>query len=137
MNPFTSQIKNPGKTEFKQKLCSKLETIPGASLAYLDTPRLEVVDKVINSIDAIRRDRKFGFLPDNQHWRALGNFVDQDKFVLAVMSGRLGAAYLALTDAKDLEKYIDTLNNQSSEDVTAHVRKQTAQTAQTVQTADC
>lgn len=129
VNPFTSQIKNPGKTEFKQKLCNKLETVPREFLAYLDTPRLEVVDRVINSIDAIRRDRKFGFLPDNQHWRALGTFVDQDKFVLAFMSGQLEASYLALTDAKELEKYIGTLNHQSSEDFRAHVRKQTAQTA--------
>ncbi|KAF5130100.1 Protein CHROMATIN REMODELING 20 [Metarhizium anisopliae] len=119
MNPFISQIKNPGKAEFKQKLCKKLETIQDGSLAHLNTPRTEIVEKVIDSIDAIRRDHKFGFLPDNQHWRALGNFVEQDRFVLAVMSGQLEASYLALTDAGELENYLSTLGSAPSKDFAA------------------
>jgi N-acyl-D-aspartate/D-glutamate deacylase len=92
-------------------LWKKLEAIPGDSLAYLDTPRLEAADRIISSIDAIRREHKFGFLPDNQHWRALSSLVEQNKFVLAVMSGQLQASYLALTDAKELEKYVTTLRS--------------------------
>ncbi|KHN99509.1 SNF2 family helicase/ATPase [Metarhizium album ARSEF 1941] len=114
VNPFTSQIRNPGKAELKQKLCKKLETLPRGSLPRSDTAQLKVVEKLIDSIDTIRRDHKFGFLPDNQHWRALGNFAEQDKFVFAVMSGQLEASYLALTDARELEKYISTLDSPSS-----------------------
>lgn len=119
MNPFISQIKNPGKADFKQKLYKKLETIQDESLAHLNTPRTEIVEKVIDSIDTIRRDHKFGFLPDNQHWRALGNFVEQDRFVMAVMSGQLEASYLALTDAGELEKYLSTLGTAPSKDFAA------------------
>ncbi|EFY93369.1 SNF2 family helicase/ATPase [Metarhizium acridum CQMa 102] len=130
MNPFISQIKNPGKAEFKEKLYKKLETIPNESLAYLDTPRFEVVEKVIETIDAIRKGRKFGFLPDNQHWRALGNFVEQDRFVWAVMSGQLEASYLALTDAGELDKYLSTLGSPSSKDCVAQAQAQKQTAAQ-------
>ncbi|TWU73678.1 hypothetical protein ED733_004387 [Metarhizium rileyi] len=121
-NPFTSQIKNTGKAEFKKRFCRKLEVFPEASLSYLDAPRLEIVDKVIDSIDAIRREHKFGFLPDNRHWQELSNFIEEDNFVFGVMSGQFRASYLALADAQDLAKNISKLGNPSSADLGPQVQ---------------
>ncbi|GAB0133221.1 hypothetical protein EsDP_00001633 [Epichloe bromicola] len=109
-NPFNSVIKNPRKTEFRERMSGKLNRVLGGHPAYPGAAPAEVLDKIIDSIHTIRQGLKHGFLPDSHHWGTLVNFVEYDRFIVALMSGVLKADYLANADIGELERNMNALN---------------------------
>lgn len=109
-NPFNSVIKNPRKTEFRERMSGKLNRVSGGHPAYPGAAPAEVLDKIIDSIHTIRQGLKHGFLPDSHHWGTLANFAEYDRFVVALMSGVLKADYLANADIGELESNMNALN---------------------------
>lgn len=62
-----------------------------------------------------------GFLPDNQHWRNLGELLDHERFALATLTGCLSPKFLAHADKSELQRKLEMLHALSDEEFMAKI----------------
>ncbi|KAG6039441.1 hypothetical protein E4U41_002621 [Claviceps citrina] len=126
LNPFNSVIKCPLKEKFREGMAKKLDRVLQRHPAYPGTDSAGVLDKIIESIYTTRQGLKHGFLPDSRHWSTLIEFVEHDRFVVALMSGVLSAESLAEMNVEQLNKTMDALNKLPLNEFVAQVKKGSA-----------
>jgi hypothetical protein len=77
---------------------------------------------LISAIEDVQRQKSAGFLPENQQWKVLNDWLDNDRFVLSAVAGHLSPKFLVHAGKDELEKRMETINGLSEEEfgVTLH-----------------
>ncbi|KAI9166737.1 Protein CHROMATIN REMODELING 20 [Paramyrothecium foliicola] len=111
-----SGAQSQAKSEFENKLDDSLhaqqETIPSIDPESLTS----FAQALASAIEKIRKDKGFGFLPDNQHWRLLGELLSNDRLVQTMLIGQITPGFLALASKVELERRVETLNSLPEEE---------------------
>ncbi|KAG5963329.1 hypothetical protein E4U58_003596 [Claviceps cyperi] len=121
-NPFSTSIKCPLKDKFRAKVAEKLDGVLQRHPTYPEATLAEVLDKITDSIHATRQGLNLGFLPDSRHWSTLVDLAENDRFVVALMSGVLEAEPLARMNVDELTKTMDELKEMPRMEFMAQAR---------------
>ncbi|KAF4984687.1 hypothetical protein FZEAL_172 [Fusarium zealandicum] len=112
-----SQI--PAKVEFEKHLRERIRILQERDVPRTDGVPDQLARAVTDTVDSLRKERSFGFLPDTQHWKHLYELLGYDKFVISIIAGHLSAEYVALASKEELEKRIQTINGLDESDIPA------------------
>lgn len=101
-----SQPPSRAKVEFQNRLEARIDTLRVCGLLSIVGETQHLAHALTESIDAVRKSRGLGFLPDNQHWKDLEKLLSHDMFVVCLATKHWTARYLACADTRDMEKRI-------------------------------
>ncbi|KAG5941505.1 hypothetical protein E4U59_001680 [Claviceps monticola] len=122
-NPFSTSIKCPLKDKFRDKVAEKLDGVLQRHPRYPEATLAEVLNKITDSIHATRQSLNLGFLPDSRHWSTLVDLAENDRFVVALISGVLEAEPLARMSIDELTKTMNELTEMPRTEFKTQVRR--------------
>ncbi|KYK60081.1 chromatin-remodeling complex ATPase chain isw-1 [Drechmeria coniospora] len=108
---FSPPVRSEDRNDFVKILC-RGPSLPGMAAGG----RESTAESIATAIDRFRKEQAFGFLLDNQHWRLLKEFVGNERFALAIMSGHVTAVFLAAADRDELQRRLGILSSLSEGD---------------------
>jgi SNF2 family DNA or RNA helicase len=119
LSAFGGVFGNPreaARVDFEKRLVAKLYTLREKLTSTISGSLESYATNIATSIDDIRKERAFGFLPDSQHWKLLTEFLSSDRLVHATCVGVVTISFLALTDRAELERRVETLDKLTDSD---------------------
>ncbi|KAF4968237.1 hypothetical protein FSARC_4328 [Fusarium sarcochroum] len=113
----------PQRAEFEKHLRESIR-----SLQQRDVPRTggdpaDIARSLTERLNQLRKEGKFGFLPDTKRWKLLNGLLSHEKFVIAIIAGHLSPEYVALADEKALEERVQIINGLEEMDIPARAHQ--------------
>ncbi|KAJ4312357.1 hypothetical protein N0V84_009971 [Fusarium piperis] len=113
----------PAKADFEKQLQDTVRKLQLRNVPRMGGDPAQIASALTDRVNTIRKDGKFGFLPDTQRWKFLVGLLSHEKFGIAIVAGYLSAEYVALADERDLENRIQTINGLEEMDIPAQAHR--------------
>ncbi|KAM5351383.1 hypothetical protein ACJ41O_004106 [Fusarium nematophilum] len=107
----------PAKVEFEKHLRERIQNLQQRRVPRTEGVPEQMARDLTEKVHAVRKGGAFGALPDTQHWKHLDELLVHDKFVIAIIAGRLSSEYVALAEKDELGKRIQTINGLEEGDI--------------------
>ncbi|KAJ4170043.1 hypothetical protein NW754_006184 [Fusarium falciforme] len=109
----------PAKVEFEKQLQDTVRKLQQRNVPRMGGDAAQIASALTDRVNTVRKEGKFGFLPDTQRWKFLVGLLSHDKFGIAIVAGYLSADYVALAEEHELESRMQTINALEEMDISA------------------
>ncbi|KAJ4268644.1 hypothetical protein NW762_002711 [Fusarium torreyae] len=114
---------SPKKVEFEKKLRESIHTLQQRDVPRTGGDPADIARSLTTRLDQLRKEGKFGFLPDTQRWKFLNGLLSHEKFVIAIIAGYLSPEFVALANEKALEERVQIINGLEETDIPARAHQ--------------
>ena len=115
------QPQNQAKVNFEKRLTDSIRSLQQRNIPGVGGNSEAIAKNVTDLINGVRKQKAFGFLPDNQHWRLLEEYLGKERFVASVASGYWTPKFVALATKEDLEMRMSAITGVSEDDFMAQI----------------
>ncbi|KAL3589181.1 hypothetical protein FPOAC2_11342 [Fusarium poae] len=113
----------PARNDFEACLGESIQSLQKRDVSTMRDYLFEDAKALTTRIDRIRKEGRYGLLPDMGHWKLLKELISHEKFVIAIISGYISPEYVAQATSEELEERLKLIRGFEEDEIFALARQ--------------